>query len=129
MTLRTRSQWEAPHNRAIHPFINAAGVCPSGEALTVRLHEDILTSEGKVVATAGIYEARRLLFGKGLDGVVIQAPDHWAGPGLEVNIPCHLWTLPDEPAHSYPPHSCWDYVANGVRGGLYCGCCSAVLGE
>jgi hypothetical protein len=93
------------------------------------LHEDIVTERGQVVASAGTYEARRLLFGTGLDGAVIQSPDHWAGPGLEVHLPCHLWSFPGEPSRGYPPHSCWDYVANGVRGGLFCGCCQAVLGE
>jgi hypothetical protein len=130
--LVSRSTWEAPHRRAIHPFPRAVEWPGTyGDPFTVVLHEDILTSHGNLVASAGSYEAiRQGGMGRDLDTVTIWSDDHYVGgKGIAVGVPVHLWSYPEEPPRGTPPHSCFDYARSGVAGGLYCGCCMAVLGE
>jgi hypothetical protein len=70
----------------------------TGPVFVVRLHADITTAEGHLVARAGLYEAQDSSPSEKEREITIWSPDYYArgeGNGGWVGLPDWQWSLPE----------------------------------
>ena len=98
--------------------------CGEGRVFIVVLPYDVTTLHGNVSAPAGTYEAREAKRDEWTpEGSIVVWAEHYTARGLHVQVPAYDWHFPGEAVRPLPEHNCFDHLASGVAGGVFCGIC------